>query len=167
MILVADASALIALAACNSLALLDAIFGKVIVPETVYLEVTQADKPQSDRLRSYLQGKVRAVDMQRYVLLDAFADIGETAAMLLYKEAEADYLLIDDRRGRKVAKINQIKTIGSLGVLLQAKRMGLVPRVKPLIDLIAASPVYIGKNLMQIVLELAGEPAEQGSANSI
>ena len=87
--------------------------------------------------------------------------------MLLYKEAEADYLLIDDRRGRKVAKINQIKTIGSLGVLLQAKRMGLVPRVKPLIDLIAASPVYIGKNLMQIVLELAGEPAEQGSANSI
>jgi hypothetical protein len=57
--------------------------------------------------------------------------------------------------------------VADASALIQAKRMGLVPRVKPLIDLIAASPVYIGKNLMQIVLELAGESAEQGSANSI
>jgi predicted nucleic acid-binding protein len=157
MILVADASALIALAACNGLPLLDAIFGQVFAPEAVFTEVTQADKPQSDRLRSYLKDKVRAVDMQRYVYLDAFADIGETAAMLLYKEVSADYLLIDDRRGRKVAKINQIQTIGSLGVLLQAKRLGLVPLIKPMIEQIAASPVYMGAGLIQIVLELAGE----------
>ena len=51
MILVADASALIALSACNGLPLLDAIFGQVMVPEAVFTEVTQADKPQSDRLR--------------------------------------------------------------------------------------------------------------------
>jgi len=38
---------------------------------------------------------------------------------------------VDDKRGRKVAKINQIKTIGSLGVLLQAKRAGLIPKVDP------------------------------------
>jgi len=36
MILVADASALIALATCDSLALLDAIFGNVLVPDAVY-----------------------------------------------------------------------------------------------------------------------------------
>lgn len=76
MILVADASALIALAACNGLPLLDAIFGEVMVPEAVFIEVTQSDKPQSDCLRIYLKGKVRAVDMRRYVYLDAFADIG-------------------------------------------------------------------------------------------
>lgn len=51
------------------------------------------------------------VDMQRYVYLDAFADAGETQAMLLFKELAADYLLIDDKRGRKVAKINQIQTV--------------------------------------------------------
>lgn len=49
MILVADASALIALAACDSLALLEALFGTVLVPETVFIEVTPVDKPQSDR----------------------------------------------------------------------------------------------------------------------
>ena len=125
MILVADASALIALAACNSLPLLDAIFGAVWVPEAVYL--------------------------------DAFSDAGETAAMVLYKELQADYLLIDDKRGRKVAAINQIKTIGSLGVLLQAKRAGKVLYIAPLLSQIEASPVFISKALVKTVLELAGE----------
>lgn len=157
MILVADASALIALSACDSLHLLDVLFGNVIVPEAVYVEVVVTDKPQSLRLQSYLQGKVRPVNMDRFVYLDVFADAGETQAMLLYKEVAADYLLIDDRRGRKVAHINQIKTIGSMGVLLQAKRLGLISQVEPLLAKIAASPVFIGAGLIQTVLELAGE----------
>lgn len=157
MILVADASALIALSACDSLHLLDALFGNVIVPEAVYVEVVVTDKPQSLRLQSYLQGKVQPVNMDRFVYLDAFADAGETQAMLLYKEVAADYLLIDDRRGRKVAQINQIKTIGSMGVLLQAKRTGLISQVEPLLAKIAASPVFISAGLIQTVLELAGE----------
>jgi uncharacterized protein len=74
--------------------------------------VALVDKPHAARLREYLQGKVRSVDLQHFVFLDAYADAGETAAMLLYKELTADYLLIDDKRGRKVAKINQIRTIG-------------------------------------------------------
>lgn len=162
MILVADASALIALATCDSLALLEGIFGNVLVPEAVFAEVTEIDKPQSERLRDYLHGKVRPVDMQRFVYLDAFADTGETQAMLLYKEVTADYLLIDDRRGRKVAKINQIKTVGSLGVLLQAKRIGLIPRVAPLIKQISTSSVYMSENLILAVLELADETGERG-----
>lgn len=162
MILVADASALIALSACDSLALLEALFGAVLVPQAVFLEVAAVDKPQSDRLRSYLQGKVRAVDMRGFVFLDAFADAGETQAMLLYKELAADYLLIDDKRGRKVAKINQIKTVGSLGVLLQAKRAGLISRVAPLIEKIAASPVFMSESLIQTVLDLADESEAHG-----
>ena len=152
-----DASALIALASCDSLALLDVLFGVVLVPEAVYLEVASDDKPQANLLRTYLTGKIRTVDMHGYVYLDAFADAGETQAMLLYKEVRADYLLIDDKRGRRVAKINQIKVIGSLGVLLQAKRAGLVSQIGPLIAQIAASPVFLSKSLIQTVLELADE----------
>ena len=162
MILVADASALIALATCNSLDLLEALFGNVLVPEAVYEEVTAQGKPQSARLRSYLHGKVRAVDMQHFIYLDAFADAGETQAMLLYKEVTADYLLIDDRRGRKVAKINQIKMVGLMGVLLQAKRAGIIPYVAPLIEQITASPIFMSENLIRTVLELAGETAGRG-----
>jgi predicted nucleic acid-binding protein len=163
MILIADASALIALSVCDSLALLEALFGTVLVPQAVYLEVITAGKPESERLRSYLHGKVRDVDMRHFVRLDAYADAGESEAMLLYKALAADYLLIDDKRGRKVAKINQINTVGSLGVLLQAKRVGLIPLVAPLIAQIAASPVFIGESLIRTVMELAGENTGQGS----
>lgn len=157
MILVADASALIALAACDSLTLLDALFGRVLVPEAVYREVTVGERPQAQRLYHYLQDKVHTVDMQGFVYLDAFADMGETQAMILYKQMNADFLLIDDKRGRKVAVINRIKTIGSLGVLLQAKRKGLIQLVAPLLAQIAASPVFVSEQLIQSVLELAGE----------
>lgn len=166
MILVADASALIALSACDSLALLDALFGEVVVPVAVYQEVAVAGKPESVRLQSYLQGKVRTVNMLNFVYLDAFADAGETAAMLLYKEVGADYLLVDDKRGRKVARINQIKTIGSLGVLLQAKRVGLIAAVAPLLSQIVRSPVFLNKELLRTVLELADEDLDALGSDS-
>ncbi len=165
MILVADASALIALAACESLYLLDALFGTVRVPEAVYFEVAQADKPYSQRLQHYLQDKTLPVNMGDYVYLDAFADTGETAAMLLYKQLHANYLLIDDKRGRRVAAINQIATVGSLGVLLQAKRAKLVALLAPLLAQIETSPVFISPSLLTTVLELAGEsPANASQA---
>lgn len=163
MILVADASSLIALATCDRLALLDTLFGNVVVPDAVFTEVTIEGKPQSERLRTYLRNKVLAVDMQQFVYLDGYSDLGETQAMLLYKSINADYLLIDDKRGRKVAKLNHIQTVGTLGVLLQAKRTGLIPSVKPLIEQISASPVFISESLIRAVLQLAGEasPGDQ------
>ncbi len=162
MILIADASALIALASCNSLTLLEALYKEVLVPDAVFLEVTVAGKPQSDRLRAYLQGKVRSVDLSRFVYLGVSADLGETEAMLLYKNVAADCLLIDDQRGRKIASLNQIKTIGSLGLLLQAKRAGLIARVTPPLEQIAAGPIFMSERLISTVKELAGEDAGPG-----
>lgn len=100
MILVADCSALVALSVCDSLHLLEQLFASVAVPETVYREATEPDKPQAQALKQFFQGKVHPVDLSNYVFLDAFADAGETEAMVLYKQLSADKLLIDDRRGR-------------------------------------------------------------------
>ena len=69
----------------------------------------------------------------------------------------ADKLLIDDKRGRKVAKINQISTIGSLGVLLVAKEKGLIVEVALLLQQIEQSDIYLSPDLIATVLELAGE----------
>ena len=157
MILVADCSALIALSVCESLVLLEELFEIVVVPETVYHEATRPDKKEAQALKLFLQGKVRHVDLQGYVFLDAFADAGETEAMLLYKQLSADKLLIDDRRGRKVAKINHINTIGSLGVLLAAKEKGLVAEIAPILRKIASSDIYLSQQLIAMVLQLAGE----------
>ena len=157
MILIADSSALVALSVCDSLDLLDALFGEVKVPQAVFDEVSVNHKPESAVLERYLQGKVESVDTEKYVYLDAYADAGETEAMLLYKQMSADWLLIDDKRGRKIAAVNHINTIGSLGVLLSAKKRGLISAVKPKIDQIADSNVYISQTLRQIVLDIARE----------
>ena len=157
MILIADSSALVALSVCDSLDFLDALFGEVKVPQAVFDEVSVNHKPESAVLERYLQGKVESVDTEKYVYLDAYADAGETEAMLLYKQMSADWLLIDDKRGRKIAAVNHINTIGSLGVLLSAKKRGLISAVKPKIDQIADSNVYISQTLRQIVLDIARE----------
>lgn len=157
MILVADCSALIALSICDRLALLDQIFGQVVVPEGVYNEATQPNKKQASQLTTYLKDKIRKVDMQNYVFLDGFADAGETEAMILYKQISADKLLIDDRRGRNIATLNQIETIGSLGVLLVAKQRGLIDQIAPLLRQLDQSDIYLSKQLIATVLELANE----------
>jgi uncharacterized protein len=162
MILVADCSALIALSVCDSLGLLEQLFDSVVVPETVYNEAIQSGKKEAQALKAFLQGKVRQVNLQGYVFLDAYADAGETEAMLLYKQIAADKLLIDDRRGRKVAKINHISTIGSLGVLLAAKEKGLVTEISPLLRQIENSDIYLSPKLIATVLELAGETGNLG-----
>ena len=115
------------------------------------------EKPEAIPLQKYLTDKVVEVDMSHFVYLDAFADAGENEAMLLYKQKSADKLLIDDKRGRKVAKINKISTIGSLGVLLAAKQKGLIPEVKPYIDKIKESRIFLSPSLIQMVLEIAKE----------
>jgi len=157
MILIADSSALVALSVCDSLELLDQLFKEVIVPEAVNLEVIKSDKPEALALKEYLQEKVRKVDMSTFIYLDGNADEGEMEAMFLYKQEQADKLLIDDKRGKKIAKINGINTIGSLGVLLSAKQAGLITEIKPKLEAIKASRVYLSQSVINMVLELALE----------
>ncbi len=85
------------------------------------------------------------------------AGVGDVVAMLRYKEFAADCLLVDETRGRKAAKINQIKRTGSMGLQLQAKCADLIPAVAPLSNRIVPSPVFVSKYLLKTVLELADE----------
>jgi len=77
--------------------------------------------------------------------------------MILYRQLAADRLLIDDRRGRRVATINGIEIIGSLGVLLAAKQAGLIDAVKPYVMQLSASELYLSSDLIATVIDIAGE----------
>ncbi|MBK5965316.1 DUF3368 domain-containing protein [Thiocystis minor] len=157
MILVADCSALIALASCNGLRWLEALFATVIVPEAVDQEAIVSHKPEAQQLKEFLKDKVRKIDPGSAVLLDGFSDLGETEAMVLDKQCAADKLLIDDKRGRRVARINHISTIGSLGILLAAKQAGLIDRISPSLAKLDDADVFISADLIATVMDLAGE----------
>jgi hypothetical protein len=157
MLVVADTSALIALAACDSLSLLDHLFTDVRMPLAVFRECTAPGKPETDRLEAYLRKRIVEVDLQAFVIAVAGLGQGELEAMALYKHLCADRLLIDDYRARKVAHLNGIEIVGSLGVLLGAKESGLIAKIRPLIVEIKAAGVRYGEQLVNEVLRLAGE----------
>jgi uncharacterized protein len=155
MILIGDSSALIALAVCDSLDVLSELYREVYVPEAVFFEVTKSDKPEAHKLRQFLSNRIKSVHASAFVYLDALADKGETDAMLLYKQLSADRLLIDDKKGRKIAQLNHIRTIGSLGVLLKAFRAGLLPDIDSVVEKLKNSRVFISPELLKTFMEVA------------
>jgi len=156
-VVVADSSALIALATCRALELLPRLYDEVKAPRRVYDEVTVADRPQAELLATFLAGRVVEVDLSRFVLAAAGLGQGELEAMALYKDMAADLLLVDDRRARAFAEANDIRCIGALGVLLAAKHEKQVDRLKPYIDVLRDSPLHFDEPLLIRVLQLAGE----------
>ena len=157
MIVIADSSALVALSICECLPLLDTLFGDVKVPQAVYDEVCITGKPESDALSVYLDGKVCNVLAVKPIEKSNGLGKGELAAIRLYKELSADLLLIDDARARKVAYLNNLEVMGSLGVLLLAKQKGLIVAVKPCINRLRSSDIFISEHLLEKLLVVANE----------
>lgn len=157
MIVVADASPLVALALCESLEVLEKLFGTIKVSRSVYEEVTVSDKPKADIFKAYLQEKVVHTDLDALVISGTSLDKGELTSIALYRHLKADYLLIDEKAGRKVAKINGINIIGTLGVLIEAKKKGFLPTIKPQINILRSSQIYFAQNLLDHALAIAEE----------
>lgn len=157
MIIVADSSALVALAVCDGLHWLDALYQEVRVPSAVFEECVVAGKPEAEKLRSYLSDKTVDIDLSDLVITANGLGAGELQAMALYKHLNAHHLLIDDQRAKKVASLNDIKAIGSLGLLLRAKEKGLITEIKPYATAIQQANLYLSNAVMNEVLRLAGE----------
>lgn len=157
MLIVADSSALVALAICKCIDVLDKVFDKVNVPQAVFDEVIIPGKPEAEILCNYLEGKIVNIDLAGFVIDVGGLGRGELEAMALYKKLQADFLLIDDKRARKVARLNNIEIIGSQGVLLFAKQKGLIKKVKPFLDQLRTSDIHISQRLIKKTLRLADE----------
>ena len=65
--------------------------------------------------------------------------------------------MVDDKKGRKIARLNEIKIIGSLGVLLLAKNENLIPEIKPLIIQMKQSEIYLAEDIVDYALQVAKE----------
>jgi predicted nucleic acid-binding protein len=131
MIIVCDSAPLFALAVCGQLDLLEKLYDEVLIPEAVYQEAIVPGKPHADKLGEWAQGKVVEItDIELCRSIKLSLHKGEAEAITLYKEKSADLLLIDEKKGRKVAEYYDVKIIGTIGLLLKAKQEGLLPRKK-------------------------------------
>lgn len=164
MIVVSDTSPITNLAAINQLHLLRQLYVSLVIPTAVYNEMVEVDKlvPGAIEVQTLPWIQTHAVlDSQRVVEICTTQDnidLGEAEAIVLALELKAGLLLMDERRGRAVAVSCGQNVTGLLGVLLQAKRNGIVPAVKPLMDqLIEQVDFWISSQLYMTILQSAGE----------
>ena len=158
MLIVSDASPIIALAVCGKLDLLDRLFDRVCIPQAVYDELAVPGKPQADKILKWAKDKVfPAKNTATITALSLTLDPGESEAISLYWETNADFLLMDEKRGRIIAQRNDIRTIGTVGILLFAKQNGLISQIKSLLDTLNDNCFRMSVVLYRQILERAGE----------
>lgn len=152
--IIGDSSALVALSIMNRLDLLETVFGVIHVPQAVYDEVTISSKSQSRKLKIFLKNKITSVDIK---ISQMGLGRGELEAIALYKNLNANFLLIDDRRAKSFAKLNDVNVIGSLGVMILAKELGKVKSIREDLEKLLDSDVFISQSLIDRVLVSVGE----------
>ena len=76
--------------------------------------------------------------------------------MILAQQQKADLVIIDDNAAKKTAKYLGLTVTGTLGVLVKAKRLGIIEEVRPLLYEMRQNGFYISKEVAYMVLEQAG-----------
>jgi len=158
LLIVSNSSVIIALARICRLDLLERLFGRILVPEAVWREITVEGKPGSEKVRRARFIHVERVRSERLAsLLKEFVDDGEAEAIALALDISADILLVDDRDARDLAKKLGLQVMGTLGVLALAKYRGLIQEVKPIIDELVGSGFWISSRILKEFLRESGE----------
>jgi len=153
---VADAGPLIALARLDRLALLASLFDRVLVPEAVFAEcVARPDLVDATRIRQGCESGMLTLCVATPL---ATTDLGRGERSAIGKAIEVKAaLLADDLAARRRAEALGLITIGTLGVLVRAKRKGLLPQVRPEVDRLRAGGYWLGDDLLRAALRAAGE----------
>lgn len=156
---IADSGPLICLARINHLELLPRLFSKILVPPEVWDEVAIRGQghPGGYEVSQATWLVVQAPDSQLVKPLSILVDTGEAQAIALAQTTADCTILLDDARARKIAQRLNIKRIGTIGLLLRAKRLGLLENIRPLINALVENGIYIRQELIDAVLKDAGE----------
>lgn len=161
MIVVSDTSPINNLAAIKQLHLLHQLYGTVIIPKAVYRELTDPSFPVAGATEVQSLDWIETRTVSDRTLVEALSnelDIGEAEAIALAVEIQTERVLIDERRGRLVASRLNLRYVGILGILVEAKSQGLITQVKPSLNaLIDQAGFWIAEPLYNRVLQLVDE----------
>ncbi|WP_208394647.1 DUF3368 domain-containing protein [Mucilaginibacter gilvus] len=84
-------------------------------------------------------------------------DPGEASAIALAMEFGPALLIIDDGKGRKVARKLNLEVTGTFGVILKAKEFGIIPAIKPVVEKIRKTNFWYSPEVINEILLLARE----------
>lgn len=157
--IIADSSPLIVLLKCDLEFILPGLFEEVLVPETVWQEIMAGGSqdracqklPEIAWLkRIHFRGEDKK--LETYNL-----GKGETDALMLAFETPESVVILDDYAARKCAGEFQIPFVGTGGLLIIAKRKGLIPSVSEALDRVQDEGLWISEDLIKLLKRKAGE----------
>lgn len=146
---VLDSSALIIFHQIDRLGLLRELFEDFIAPPAVAREIapTLGALPQWVTVRqpATIPGLAESLDP------------GEREAIALAAQFVADVVVLDELAGRRTARQLGLNVIGSAGLLVRARRLGLIDAVQPELDAMISKGLFVSRRLYREILETAGE----------
>ena len=157
---VSNSGPLITLATIGRLALLEALFKEIAVPQAVYDEVVTHGAGEPGSAETAAATWIRIVQVRDELavnLLQESLGAGESEAIVLAQELNAKHVLIDDALARRKAGHIGLRVTGTLGILLMAREAGLILAVKPALDELRQTDFRMSERVYQDVLGKAGE----------
>ena len=156
---IADSGPLIALSRIGRLYLLPRLFQKILIPPEVWNEVTVQGGalPGASEIKSAPWIEIQAPGPLLVTPLSILVDPGEAEAIALAQENPDSILLLDDSQARKVARRLKLQITGTIGLLLRAKRKGLIEHVRPCFEDLQKNGIHIRQKLIEAALTAAGE----------
>ena len=167
-IIVSDTTAIIHLSKINAFDLLNALYSEILIPQAVYDELIGIGKTQPGAMQVMNASWIKVVPISNSVIVEklrARLDLGESEAIALALEKNADVLIIDEAAGRAVAKELVNKIIGVVGILLEAKNIGLIDMIKPYLTNLRATGFRMSDEFFQFALNEADELNGQIKSN--
>lgn len=158
MIVISDTSAITNLWKIGQIEILRHLYAEIVIPIAVQKELFEI-KEQKVFLGTCDWIIVQPPQNTSLTeLLEEELDKGEAQAIALSIELQPDFLIIDELKGREKARAYGIKIIGLLGVLVEAKKLGIIHRIDPILkDLTDKVNFFISPQLRAEVLKMVDE----------
>ncbi len=157
---VANTGPIIALAIIGRLEALRSIFHEIAVPQAVHGEILEGGDA-GPGVSAYLEASWisrRELRCPPDPLVESVLDKGEASVIQLAPEMGADRVLIDERKARKIARdVYGLKVVGSAGILVETKRLGLLESVKDDIVRMRDAGYRIHDDIVSAAMSAAGE----------
>ena len=145
----------------GELDLIEKLYGTIYIPAAVFDEIVIQGEGQAGAEYIKNSSWIKVYPVQNTLLVKSLAlqlDKGEAEAIALAIELSAYLVLLDEKRGRTIATQFNLCPLGLLGMLIQAKKMGLIPLVKPLLNKLRhQAGFWIDNKLYQYVLNAVNE----------
>ncbi|MDF5721776.1 MAG: DUF3368 domain-containing protein [Rhizonema sp. PD37] len=154
---IVNSSPLIVLLKSQKTQLIPQLFAEILVPSGVFEEITTKDDVASTQLLN--TSWIQRVEVNTIAPVVAAWDLGKGESQVLsFALKNTDFAaIIDDRAARRCAQALSINTIGTGGLLILAKRRGLIPSISPGIQALRDAGLWLSDTLVNLLKQQVGE----------